>query len=90
MKTFDEFVNEKKNVTKAETRGDCVFQSTSGKVKDNKDHFPINSASQARNALARAGQYSKVPSWYSGTLEELKSSIRSHVKSKYPSIEVSE
>lgn len=89
MKKFNEFVNEKK-VPKYADRGDCVFPAGSKKVKDKKDHFPINSENQARNALSRTGEYSSTPSWYDGSLEELKASIRSHVKNKYKSIKVSE
>ena len=86
---FDEFekVEEKIN-PKAElrNRGDVVFPAESSKVKDNKDHFPINDASQARNALARAGQYDRVPNWFDGTLTELKEKIRNAVKRKFKSI----
>lgn len=90
---FSEFepTNEKMN-PKAElrNRGDVVFPAESSKVKDNKDHFPINSLAQARNALARAGQYDRSPKWFDGTLTELKKKIRSAVHAKYPSIKVSE
>jgi hypothetical protein len=72
--------------TKQTQRGDAVFQSTHPKVKDNKDHFPINDADQARNALARASQYSSAPPWYSGSLESLVGAVQRAVKSKYPSI----
>jgi hypothetical protein len=76
--------------TKAEHRGKVVFQSDSPKVKDKKDHFPINDADQARNALARVNQYSSVPSWYAGSLAAVKNAVRRKVKAEYPSIEVSE
>jgi ElaB/YqjD/DUF883 family membrane-anchored ribosome-binding protein len=75
---------------KVRNRGKAVFQDDHPKVKDHKTHFPINNADQARNALARAGQYSSVPPWFSGTLEELKNSIRRKVKQEYPSIDVTE
>ena len=81
-------IKKTENESKAQHRGDAVFQSTDKKVNDDKDHFPINSASQARNALARAGQYSSSPKWYDGSLEELKASIERAVKKKYPSIDV--
>jgi len=76
--------------TKAQTRGKCVFQSSHAKVTDDKDHFPINSVKQARNALARAGQYNKSPSWYKGSLSQLQKTIQNAVKKAYPSIEVTE
>jgi hypothetical protein len=75
---------------KARSRGSCVFPSTHGSVKDNKDHYPINSISQARNALARASQHKGSPPWYSGSLQGLVSAVRGAVKRKYPSIEVTE
>lgn len=58
-------------------------------AKDKKDHFPINNEAQARNALARVNQFSKVPDWYSGSLQGLVSLVARKVKSKYPSIEIS-
>jgi hypothetical protein len=61
----------------------CVPASS---AKDKKDHFPINSISQGRNALARVHQYSKVPSWYKGSLESLQNLVSRKVHSKYPSI----
>lgn len=69
-------------------RGKVVFPAESSNVKDKKDHFPINDADQARNALARAGQYSKVPSWYKGSLESLKEAVRRAVKKHYKDIDV--
>ena len=74
---------------KIRNRGEVVFSAGSSKVKDDVDHFPINSISQARNALARSGQYSSSPSWYKGSLSELKNKVKSAVKGKYPSIKQS-
>jgi ElaB/YqjD/DUF883 family membrane-anchored ribosome-binding protein len=79
----------KKKAPKSQKRGDCVFPHTSKKVKDNKDHFPINSESQARNALSRANQYDKSPPWYDGSLQELVNAVTRKVHSKYPDIEIS-
>lgn len=73
---------------KVRNRGKVVFPANSSKVNDNKDHFPINDANQARNALSRVAQYSAVPKWFSGTLKELQSKVRTAVKSKYPKIQV--
>lgn len=71
-------------------RGDVVFPAESKSVKDDKDHFPINSKSQAQNALARANQYKSSPSWYTGSLENLVKKVASAVHKKYPGIEISE
>ena|ERR1700748_2320671 len=69
-------------------RGICIFPANSGKNKSNKDRFPINDENQARNALARANQYSSAPEWYNGSLQSLVNSVARHVKRKYPGIEV--
>lgn len=76
---------------KARNRPAPIFDAKHPKVTDNKDHFPIDTIGRARNALARAGQFgSGKPSWYSGSAEQFKNSVRRAVKSKYPSIEVTE
>ena len=80
-----ERLDEKKK--KPKSRGDVVFPAESSKVKDNKDHFPINSANQARNALARASQYSSAPGWYDGSLTDLVKTVQRKVKKKYKSID---
>jgi len=72
------------------SRGECCFPAESSKVKDKKDHFPINNVAQARNALARASQYSLVPEWYKGSLKDLVSTVARKVHAKYPSIKVTE
>jgi len=75
---------------KVRSRGDCVFPASKGKNKSSKDHFPINSLAQARNALSRASQYDKVPEWFAGSLEELVRAVSRKVHQKYPSIKVTE
>jgi len=74
---------------KVRNRGKVIFPASSNKVKDSKDHFPINDANQARNALSRVSQYTSVPKWYSGTLNELQKVVCSAVKNAYSDIEVS-
>jgi hypothetical protein len=87
---LDEMMNEEKDPdAKVRNRPDPVFDDSSSKVKDDKDHFPINTKGRARNALARASQYSSKPAWWDGTLQSLVSRVRSKVKAKYPSIETS-
>lgn len=80
MITLFEALNESKS------RGDCVFPAEHKNVNDNKDHFPINSINQARNALAQMAKYDSAPDWYDGTLESLKNAISRAVHKKYPSI----
>lgn len=69
---------------KVRNRGTVCVPAES--AKDKKDHFPINDADQARNALARVHQYSSVPSWYSGSLKGLQALVSRKVHSKYPKI----
>lgn len=70
-------------------RGDVVFPAESPKVKDDKDHFPINTQSQARNAIARGNQFSSAPDWYKGSAQDLVNAIVKAVKKKYPDMEIS-
>lgn len=76
---------------KAATRnkGHVVFPAESPKVKDDKDHFPINTAGQARNAIARGNQFSSAPDWYKGSAQDLVNAIIRAVKKKYPDMEIS-
>jgi hypothetical protein len=70
------------------SRGKCVLPYEHSKVTDKKDHFPINSENQARNALARVNQYKKAPKWYEGSLEALVKTVANAVKKAYPDIKV--
>jgi hypothetical protein len=67
-------------------RGKVVFPAESS--KDKQDHFPINDAAQARNALSRVHQYNSVPPWYSGTLKSLQEAVSRAVKKHYKDIDV--
>ena len=88
---WNDFLNEKKDPeAKLRNRGDVIFSAGSKMVKDDADHFPINDIGQARNALARASQYTEVPGWYAGSLEKLVKKVQRKVSSKYPEIEVTE
>jgi len=73
---------------KVRNRGKVVFPAESSNVKDKKDHFPINDADQARNALARVHQYDKVPSWYKGSLKSLQEAVARAVRKHYKGIDV--
>jgi len=59
------FLKEAGGEPKVRSRGKVVFPAEHPSVLDNKDHYPINNANQARNALGRASQHDKKPSWYS-------------------------
>ncbi len=79
---------EKDPKAKVRNKPDAIFGDKHPKVKDDKDHFPIDTIGRARNALARVQQYSSAPPWWKGSLEELKNAVSRAVKKKYPSIEV--
>lgn len=79
----------KKLDPKAEVRNRGDVCVPAEKAKDKKDHFPINSESQARNALAQVNKFTNAPEWYNGSLQSLVSLVAKKVKAKYPSIEVS-
>lgn len=81
---------EAKELPATKDRPAPVFSRESPKVKDDSDHFPIPDSAHGRNALARVNQYGSVPSWYDGSLEELKAAVVKAVKAKFPDIEVEE
>lgn len=87
-----EFENLAKSDPKAKirNRGDCIFPAEHSKVTDNKDHFPINSESQARSALSYANHFSEAPPWYSGSLESLVNAVARKVHDKYSEINITE
>jgi hypothetical protein len=76
----------KRRQLKKKTRGRCVFPAESSSVTDDKDHFPINSLAQARNALARVMQYDACPGWYTGSLKGLQSAVRREVYGQFPGL----
>ena len=78
----------KKLDPKAKVRNRGTVCVPAEQAKDKKDHFPINDADQARNALARVHQYSSAPDWYKGSLAGLQALVARKVKAKYPKIDV--
>lgn len=81
---------EKKEDPKAKVRNKpkAIFDNTDKNVLDNKDHYPINSEARAKNALQRMMQHKESPSWYKGSLKQLRQKIISSVKKAYPEIEI--
>lgn len=86
----EEIIEEGKKDPKAKvrTKPDPVFDDKSSKITDDKDHFPLGSIAQARNALARAGAFTKPPKWYKGSLSSFKSAVKKAVKKAYPDIKI--
>jgi hypothetical protein len=72
---------------KSKPKGEFIFPADHAKVLDQKPHFPIDSESRGRNALAQASKFKKVPPWYKGSLESLVSTVQKAVKRKYKGIE---
>lgn len=88
---FEELVataaKEKKKLDpKAEVRNKKDPVVPAGRAKDHKDHYPLGSIEQGRNALARVMQYTKCPPWWKGSLKSLQEAVSRKVHSKYPSI----
>jgi len=86
-------LTEKKRDPKAKVRNrpDPVFSDGSKFVKDDEDHFPINTKARGKNALAQASKYEKLPSWATGlSLTKLVKKIQSAVHAKYPDIEITD
>lgn len=71
-------------------RIDFVFPANNPKVKDKRGHFPIPDKAHGQNALARVNQYGSVPSWYDGSLEDLKKTVVDKVEAKFPTMEIEE
>jgi hypothetical protein len=72
----------------SDSRGTCCLPAEHKRVKDGKDHFPVNSVSQARNALSRVMQYERVPKWFNGKLSTLRNIVKKRVHEEYPSINI--
>jgi len=71
-------------------RTDFVFAANNPKVKDKRGHFPIPDKAHGQNALARVNQYGSVPSWYDGSLEDLKKTVVDKVEARFPTMEIEE
>jgi hypothetical protein len=86
---IEKMAAKKEKKTKSRSRPQPIFESTNPKIKDNKDHFPIDTEARARNALARVNQFEEAPPWYDGSLQSLVTTVTRAVKKSYPDIEVS-
>ena len=81
---------EKVATKKDKPKGEFIFPKDHSSVSDGANHFPINTEGRARNALARANQFSKAPKWYKGDLKSFVASVARAVHKKYPGIEISD
>lgn len=65
---------------------EMAISSTHPKVKDKQDHFPIHSETYAQNVLTMMDRFTCAPSWWSGSLADLKSHVKGAIKAKFPNI----
>ena len=56
------------------------------KVTDDKDHYPINSTTQAKNLAQKINDLTEKPSWWKGTLNQLKNTVMKCIKQTYPKL----
>jgi hypothetical protein len=78
-----------KNIPAGDNRPAAIFPSTHPKVNDGKDHYPIPDKNHGRSALQRLSQFKdSKPSWWDGSVEELKNAIVRAVKGKFPGMEI--
>lgn len=60
----------------------------SKQVLDTREHFPIASENQARSAVKRVGQMTRVPAWFSGQIDDLQKAVYLGVAAEYPDIQI--
>ena len=60
----------------------------SPKLLDTKDHFPVITNTQAQSSMSRVMQLTDVPTWYRGTLAELRQEVRAGIEKMHPGIEI--
>lgn len=57
-------------------------------VKDNKDHFPITTQTQALSSMNRVLQLEQRPDWYGGSLDDLRNEVYAAIKQSHPDMEI--
>jgi len=65
---------------------DMIFAADHEHITDEKPHFLLSDVALGRNALARIALYAEVPSWWSGTLEDLQAGVRVAVYERFPDL----
>jgi hypothetical protein len=71
---------------KPAVKGKFALPSTHLKVTDSKDHYPLNSEKEGHAALTATKKLNTLPSWFKGSLEELKSAVQKAVKKAFPKL----
>jgi hypothetical protein len=60
----------------------------SDRLLDKKEHFPVFTQTQAQSSMARVMQLSEIPSWYNGTLAELRQEVYAGINKIHPGIDL--
>jgi hypothetical protein len=60
----------------------------SPRLLDQRDHFPVITETQARASMSRAMQLSETPTWYRGTLDELRYEVYQGIAAAHPKLEI--
>ena len=75
-----------KKEEKPATKGKFALPANHSKVTDSKDHYPLNSEKEGHVALTATKKLNTLPSWFKGSLEELKSAVQKAVKKAFPKL----
>ena len=60
----------------------------SDRLLDKKEHFSVFTQTQAQSSMARVMQLSEIPSWYNGTLVELRQEVYAGINKVHPGIDL--
>jgi hypothetical protein len=65
-----------------------IASRQSDRLLDTKDHFPVFSQVQAQSSMARVMQLNESPSWYNGSIAELRQEVYNGIMNLHPEIEL--
>jgi hypothetical protein len=65
-----------------------VAGQTSDRILDCKEHFPIVTETQAQSSMARVMQLREIPSWFGGSLAELREIVYAGIKNTHPALSI--
>lgn len=68
--------------------GGSIAGYASDRLLDQKEHFPVITHTQATSSLSRVMQLRESPSWYNGTVVELRQEVYAGIKKMHPEIEL--
>ncbi len=77
----------KLNPIENKVSGGTLASRRSAKILDSKEHFPVITQCQAQSSMTRVLQLIDVPTWYNGTLAELRQEVYSGILSLHPNIQ---